>query len=76
MNFLVEKSFSSSSLMPSKSSMSRLDQIINTPSRTADLLLGVCSAAIAFPLITLVIMFSIFFPEHKWEEFWDKFLES
>ncbi|MGD1919427.1 MAG: hypothetical protein ACFCAD_11365 [Pleurocapsa sp.] len=49
MNFLVEKSFSSSSLMPSKSSMSRLDKIINTPSRTADLLLGVCSAAIAFP---------------------------
>ncbi len=39
-------------------------------------LLGIVSAAIAFPLIVLAIAFSVFLPQEKWEEFWDKFLEA
>ena len=42
---------------------------------TADLLLGIVSAAIAFPIIMLAIAISVFLPQKKWEEFWDKFLE-
>ena len=42
---------------------------------TSSLLLGVVSAAVAFPVVVLAISLSVFLPQEKWEEFWDKFIE-
>jgi|GEM_PF-3053062 len=41
----------------------------------SSLLLGIVSAAIAFPIIILAVSLSVFLPQERWEEFWDKFLE-
>ena len=49
---------------------------VNPPSRIYRLVLGVCSAAIALPLVSLAILLSVFLSQEKWEEFWDKFLEA
>ena len=67
MNYLLAKSHLISSL-PSHSN--------NISSRFFHLLLGICSAAIALPFVTSAIVFSVFLPQEKWEEFWDKFLEA
>ena len=75
MIFLLRKPHDLSS-MSAKSNMSLLEKIVNTPYKIWHFLVGVCSAAIALPLVTLAIMLSVFLPQEKWEEFWDKFLES
>ena len=50
--------------------------ITNFADRFFYLLLGICSAVIALPLFALAIVLSAFFPQEKWEEFWDEFLEA
>ena len=49
---------------------------VSTKQNTSNFLLGVVSAAIAFPIVTLAIALSVFLPQEKWEEFWDEFLEA
>ncbi|MCC0177053.1 hypothetical protein I4641_08695 [Waterburya agarophytonicola K14] len=57
--------------------MALLDnKVISASGRTFDLVLGVFTAAIAFPLVSLTIVLSVFFSDDRWEEFWDKFLEN
>ena len=64
------------SFIPSNSNFAANKQDrVSTKRSVLDFLLGVVSAAIAFPLIMLAIAVSVFLPQEKWEEFWDKFLE-
>jgi len=76
MNFIIKKSFSflSHNQKINNLAISEYQQIHVKP-KPFDLILGVSSAVIAFPLVTIIILFSAFFTEDKWEEFWDKFLE-
>lgn len=40
-----------------------------------DLFLGVLAAIVAVPLITSIVMSSIFVTQQEWDNFWDMFLE-
>ena len=76
MTSLIKKQTSLSSLIQNKDGATLFDnKTIYTSGRTFDLVLGVFTAAIAFPLISLTIVLSVFFSDATWEEFWDKFLE-
>lgn len=41
-----------------------------------NLFLGIISAIVALPIVTLIVMSSVFFTPQQWEEFWDRFLEN
>ena len=65
-----------SSFIPSNSNFAADKQErVSTKRSISNVLLGVVSAAIAFPLVAFAIALSVFLPQEKWEEFWDKFLE-
>ena len=76
MNFIINKSFSFLSHNQKINNLAVSEhQPIHLKPKPFDLILSVCSAAIALPLVTIIILSSAFFAEDKWEEFWDKFLE-
>lgn len=70
MNYLLI----SSRLVPSSKNTKVAQKQVKTSPKIVNLLLGICSAAIALPLITGAVLFSVFLPDGKWEEFWDSFL--
>ena len=76
MNYLLVKSHFTSSLLPRLESNSLSEKLANAVERFFYLFLGICSVAIALPLLVLAIIFSVFLPQEKWEEFWDEFLEA
>lgn len=49
---------------------------VNLIRSKSNLLLGLISALLALPIITLIVMSSAFVSQQKWEEFWDLFLEE
>jgi hypothetical protein len=77
MNLIAKKLFYSLSFKARKDRLAICkSQAIQAPVKTLDFILGVCSAAVALPFVTLIVLSSTFFSKDKWEEFWDKFLES
>lgn len=74
---MVKRPYFSLSLKARRNSLAVCEnQAIHVPVKTFDLILGVFSAVIALPFVTLIVLSSAFFSKDKWEEFWDKFLES
>ena len=76
MNYLLAKSHLTSFLSSHPKNNSSFRKITNIADKFFHLLLGICSAAVALPLFTLAIVFSVFLPQEKWDEFWDEFLEA
>lgn len=72
MNSIVKKYCSNSSI--SENSRSSLDpERTYTFNKSFDLVVGIATAAIAFPIVALTILVGNFCSQEKWEEFWDNF---